>query len=148
MRHGRYVTFQMAEVAVPRNPFREILRRIYGLRRSSPVLCHVSTACSAAENNPASILISSFPITSPPPTPGMGRPPTSSVADHLSSTLVRSVPVHQLSGIGEHPIAGRFPRACFGARARHHRSGPAARSRRGHTHPETRCRRQVAEVPL
>ena len=26
--HGRYVTFQVAEVAVPRNLFREILRRI------------------------------------------------------------------------------------------------------------------------
>ncbi len=28
VRHGRYVTFQLAEVAVPRNLFREILRRI------------------------------------------------------------------------------------------------------------------------
>ncbi len=26
--HGRYVTFQLAEVAVPRNLFREILRRV------------------------------------------------------------------------------------------------------------------------
>ncbi len=32
-RHGRYVTFQMTEVAVPRNLFREILRRIDELRR-------------------------------------------------------------------------------------------------------------------
>ncbi len=31
--HGRYVTFQLAEVAVPRNLFREILRRIDELRR-------------------------------------------------------------------------------------------------------------------
>ncbi len=30
--HGRYVTFQLAEVAVPRNLFREILRLIDGLR--------------------------------------------------------------------------------------------------------------------
>jgi hypothetical protein len=30
--HGRYVTFQMAEVAVPRDPFRDILRRIDRLR--------------------------------------------------------------------------------------------------------------------
>jgi hypothetical protein len=30
--HGRYVTFQMAEVAVPRQLFREILRLIDGLR--------------------------------------------------------------------------------------------------------------------
>ncbi len=30
--HGRYVTFQMAEVAVPRELFREILRLIDGLR--------------------------------------------------------------------------------------------------------------------
>ncbi len=28
VRHGRYVTFQLAEVAVRRNLFREILRRI------------------------------------------------------------------------------------------------------------------------
>ncbi len=27
VRHGRYVTFQLAEVAVPRNLFRKILRR-------------------------------------------------------------------------------------------------------------------------
>ena len=33
--HGRYVTFQMAEVAVPRNLFRDILRLIDGLRRPS-----------------------------------------------------------------------------------------------------------------
>jgi hypothetical protein len=30
--HGRYVTFQLAEVAVPRKLFREILRRIDDLR--------------------------------------------------------------------------------------------------------------------
>ncbi len=33
VRHGRYVTFQLAEVAVPRNLFREILRRVDELRR-------------------------------------------------------------------------------------------------------------------
>jgi hypothetical protein len=33
--HGRYVTFQMAEVAVPRDLFREILNLIDGLRRPS-----------------------------------------------------------------------------------------------------------------
>ncbi len=32
VRHGRYVTFQLAEVAVPRHVFREILRRIDELR--------------------------------------------------------------------------------------------------------------------
>ena len=32
VRHGRYVTFQLAEIAVPRNLFREILRRIEELR--------------------------------------------------------------------------------------------------------------------
>jgi hypothetical protein len=32
--NGRYVTFQLAEVAVPRNLFRKILRRIDELRRS------------------------------------------------------------------------------------------------------------------
>jgi hypothetical protein len=31
--HGRYVTFQLAEVAVPRDLFRDILRRIDQLRR-------------------------------------------------------------------------------------------------------------------
>ena len=32
IRHGRYVTFQLAEVAVPRDLFAEILRRIDRLR--------------------------------------------------------------------------------------------------------------------
>ncbi len=31
--HGRYVTFQLAEVAVPRKPFRKILSLIDNLRR-------------------------------------------------------------------------------------------------------------------
>ncbi len=33
LRHGRYVTFQMAEVAVPRELFQKILRLIDDLRR-------------------------------------------------------------------------------------------------------------------
>lgn len=33
--HGRYITFQMAEVAVPRDLFRKILRLIDRLRRPS-----------------------------------------------------------------------------------------------------------------
>ena len=37
VRHGRYVTFQLAEVAAPRNLFQGILQLIDGLRRSSPV---------------------------------------------------------------------------------------------------------------
>ncbi len=32
VRHGRYVTFQFAEVAIPRRLFAEILRLIDGLR--------------------------------------------------------------------------------------------------------------------
>ncbi len=32
VRHGRYVTFQMAEVAIPRALFADILRLIDGLR--------------------------------------------------------------------------------------------------------------------
>ena len=32
VRHGRYVTFQLAEVAIPRALFAEILRLIDGLR--------------------------------------------------------------------------------------------------------------------
>ena len=34
VRHGRYVVFQLAEVAVPRSLFAEILRRIARLRGS------------------------------------------------------------------------------------------------------------------
>jgi len=37
VRHGRYVTLQMAEVAVPRDLFQEILRLIDGLRRTAAV---------------------------------------------------------------------------------------------------------------
>ncbi len=37
VRHGRYVTFQLAEVAVPRSLFRKILSLIDDLRRR-PVL--------------------------------------------------------------------------------------------------------------
>jgi hypothetical protein len=36
VRHGRYVVFQLAEVAVPRVLFAKILRRIDGLRLRSP----------------------------------------------------------------------------------------------------------------
>jgi hypothetical protein len=35
VRHGRYVTFQMAEVAVPRDLFEKILQRINKLRLSA-----------------------------------------------------------------------------------------------------------------
>jgi hypothetical protein len=38
VRHGRYVVFQMAEVAVPRALFAEILRRIDRLRPRPPPL--------------------------------------------------------------------------------------------------------------
>jgi hypothetical protein len=37
-RHGRYMVFQLAEVAVPRALFAEILRRIDGLRPQPPPL--------------------------------------------------------------------------------------------------------------
>ena len=37
--HGRYDTFQLAEVAVPRNLFREILRLIHELRPRPPAQC-------------------------------------------------------------------------------------------------------------
>ena len=36
VRHAKYVTFQMAEVAVPRQLFRAILRRIAKLRLAEP----------------------------------------------------------------------------------------------------------------
>ncbi len=32
VRHGRYITFQLAEIAIPRTLFVEILRLIDGLR--------------------------------------------------------------------------------------------------------------------
>jgi Transposase DDE domain group 1 len=38
VRHGRYVVFQLAEVAVPRALFAEILRRIDQLRPKPPPL--------------------------------------------------------------------------------------------------------------
>ena len=38
VRHGRYVVFQLAEVAVPRASFAEILRRIDRLRPTPPPL--------------------------------------------------------------------------------------------------------------
>ena len=40
--HGRYIVFQMAEVAIPRQMFQEILRLIAELRLLPPV--HASTA--------------------------------------------------------------------------------------------------------
>ena len=36
VRHGRYVVFRLADVAVPRAPFAEILRRIEHLRPRPP----------------------------------------------------------------------------------------------------------------
>jgi hypothetical protein len=38
VRHGRYVVFQLAEVAVPRALSADILRRIDDLRREPPPL--------------------------------------------------------------------------------------------------------------
>ena len=38
VRHGRYVVFQLAEVAVPRSLFADILRRIDDLRPTPPPL--------------------------------------------------------------------------------------------------------------
>jgi hypothetical protein len=35
VRHGRYITFQLAEVAIPRALFAEILRLLNGLRPTS-----------------------------------------------------------------------------------------------------------------
>jgi hypothetical protein len=37
--HGRYMTFQMAEVAVPRDLFRRILQMIDGLRPRQIARC-------------------------------------------------------------------------------------------------------------
>ncbi len=38
VRHARYVTFQMAEVAIPRQLFREVLQNIARLRATRPAL--------------------------------------------------------------------------------------------------------------
>ncbi len=40
VRHGRYVTFQLAEVAIPRRLFAEILRLISVLRPKPAPTCH------------------------------------------------------------------------------------------------------------
>ncbi len=63
VRHGRYVTFQMAEVAIPRALFADILRTI-------------SLADRISHTNPAA-RISRGANGSPPPRPirkGCGRP--------------------------------------------------------------------------
>ncbi len=39
VRHGRYITFQLAEVAVPRNLFQENLQLIDGLPPRPPTRC-------------------------------------------------------------------------------------------------------------
>jgi hypothetical protein len=39
VRHGRYLVFQLAEVAVPRALFAEILHRIDELRPRPPPIC-------------------------------------------------------------------------------------------------------------
>ena len=39
VRYGRYVTFQLAEIAIPRRLFAEILRLIDGLRPRPPTRC-------------------------------------------------------------------------------------------------------------
>ena len=36
VRHARYVTFQMAEVAIPRGPYRAILQRIHRFAITTP----------------------------------------------------------------------------------------------------------------
>jgi hypothetical protein len=48
VRHGRYVTFQLAEVAVPSDLFRDILRLIARLRAPPPGL---TRAVSAGRTN-------------------------------------------------------------------------------------------------
>jgi len=50
--HGRYVIFQMAEVAVPKELFREILRLIDGLR-PRPAATRGADASSRRKDRPA-----------------------------------------------------------------------------------------------
>ena len=46
VRHGRYVTFQMAEVAIPRDLFADILSRIERLRPKASSRMMVGTSIS------------------------------------------------------------------------------------------------------
>ncbi len=50
VRHGRYVTFQLAEVAIPRTLFAEILRLIDGLRPR--VICMAGGSCLTTPQRP------------------------------------------------------------------------------------------------
>ena len=50
--HGRYVTFHLAEVAVPRNLFRDILRRIDQLLGACP-----GNGLNEGTNEPGGMLI-------------------------------------------------------------------------------------------
>jgi len=43
VRHGRYVTFQLAEAAIPLPLFADILLRIDRLRQIDKILCKFST---------------------------------------------------------------------------------------------------------
>jgi hypothetical protein len=49
--HGRYVAFQMAEVAIPRQMFQEILRLIAELRPQPPPKPAYRTGSSASATN-------------------------------------------------------------------------------------------------
>jgi hypothetical protein len=49
--HGRYVVFQMAEVAIPRQMFQEILRLIAELRPQPPPRQHEAFDCHAFKRN-------------------------------------------------------------------------------------------------
>jgi hypothetical protein len=49
--HGRYVAFQMAEVAIPRQMFQEILRLIAELRPQPPPRQHKASDCYASKRN-------------------------------------------------------------------------------------------------
>ena len=44
VQHGRYVTFQLAEVAIPRRLFAEILRLINGLRPKPVPTCRSASS--------------------------------------------------------------------------------------------------------
>ncbi len=61
VRHGRYVTFQLAEVAIPRRLFAEILQLIdarlcYRLRGLKGILWEIPTEWEGGESNSGSLV--------------------------------------------------------------------------------------------
>src|SRR5262249_27425310 len=109
--HGRYVVFQMAEVAIPRQMFQEILRLIAELqpqpRQHEPFDCHAFKRNRQEECVQMPVKIAR---STPPPSFGL---PERLVASHISRLASRdaaksllSTPVSESSGECRHKGAG------------------------------------------